>query len=235
MTPRGIRIPPHLRPPRPVRHQETGMRLFALVALVAALLFLPAAHGANPGSGTVTPSAGTLQYQGVQISAVPPALTRRICVEGQNCDTFDLVVDVPANFYDTNDRVLTATITWSDPANDLDLYVCAGTATDDPQCVSALVGSSTRSGTTSETVSVRDPAPGHYRLIAAAAAGASSYAGTVSFTAPAPTAGPAPVRSKSNGFTWDARPVANETDFGEPSIDLDHAGNIYVTAPRGAR
>jgi hypothetical protein len=209
------------------------MRRFAPVAVLAGLLFLPVAHGASPASGTVTPTAASIQYQGSLISAVPPALTRRACLEGQNCDTFDLVVDVPTGFYDLNDRVLTVTITWTDPANDLDLYLCEGTALDDPQCLLGLVGSSTRSGTTSESVSVRDPASGHYRLIAAAAGGTSAYAGAVSFTAPAPSAGPPPVRSRSNGFTWDARPVANESNYGEPSIDLDHAGNIYVTAPGG--
>jgi hypothetical protein len=209
------------------------MRRFAPVAVLAGLLFLPVAHGANPASGTVTPTAASVQYQGSLISAVPPALTRRVCLEGQNCDTFDLVVDVPAGFYDLNDRVLTVTITWLDPANDLDLYLCEGTALDDPQCLLGLVGSSTRSGTTSESVSLRDPAPGHYRLIAAAAGGTTAYTGAVSFTAPAPNAGPPPVRSLSNGFAWDARPVANESNYGEPSIDVTHAGNIFVTAPGG--
>jgi hypothetical protein len=126
------------------------------------------------------------------------------------------------------------TISWADPANDLDLYVCQGTYADDPQCVLNLVGSSTRTGTTSETVSLRNPDPGHYRLIAAAASGTSTYSGSVSFTAPAPTAGPAPVKSKSNGFAWDARPVANDSNFGEPSIDVTHSGFIFVTAPGGA-
>src|SRR4051794_11452647 len=132
------------------------MRRFAPLAVLAGLLFLPTAHGATPASGTVTATASAVQYSG-SASAVPPALTRRACVEGQNCDTFDLVVDVPANFYDTSDRVLSVTISWTDPANDLDLYVCQGTAADDPQCLLNLVGSSTRSGTTSETVAVRNP------------------------------------------------------------------------------
>jgi hypothetical protein len=209
------------------------MRRLAPLAILAGILFLPAAHGATPASGTVTATASAVQYSG-SASAVPPALTRRACVEGLNCDTFDLIVDVPANFYDANDRVLNVTISWADPANDLDLYVCQGTAADDPQCLLNLVGSSTRSGTTSESVAVRNPAPGHYRLIAAAAAGTTTYSGTVSFTAPAASPGPAPVRSKSNGFAWDARPVANESNFGEPSIDVTHSGDIFVTAPGGA-
>src|SRR6266516_2153145 len=87
------------------------MRRLVPVAVLAALFFLPAAQGASPASGTVSPAGATVQYQGGPISAVPPAASRRVCVEGQNCDTFDLVVDVPANFYATSDRVLTVTIT----------------------------------------------------------------------------------------------------------------------------
>src|SRR5919197_754003 len=91
--------------------QEAGMRRLAPLAVLAGLLVLPTAHGAKPASGTVSATAATVQYSG-PASAVPPALTRRACVEGTNCDTFDLVVNVPADFYNTNDRVLTVTISW---------------------------------------------------------------------------------------------------------------------------
>ena len=40
--------------------------------------------------------------------------------------------------------------------------------------VASSNGSSVRPGTTSETISLRDPIAGHYRLIAAAAAGATA-------------------------------------------------------------
>src|SRR5437867_4076707 len=175
------------------------MRRLVPVAVLAALFFLPAAQGASPASGTVSPTGATVQYQGGPISAVPPAASRRVCVEGENCDTFDLVVDVPADFYATSDRVLTVTITWADPANDLDLYLCQGTAVDDPQCLLGLVASSTRTGTTSETVSVRDPAAGHYRLIAAAFSGKTAYDGRGSFTAPYLDVGSVPCRRSPHG------------------------------------
>ena len=211
------------------------MRRIAPVLLLAAWLF-PAvtSSAATPQSGTVSPTVSSLSYQGSSISSVPPAVSRRVCAENQNCDTFDLIVAVPAGFYDTADRILTVTITWPNSANDLDLYLCQGTQTDDPQCLNGLVGSSNMSGTSSETVSVRDPAAGTYRLIAAAYDGTSAYSGTVTFSAPSTTPGPSPVRSKDNGFSWQARPVANDSNFGEPSVDLDHAGNIYVTTPGGA-
>jgi hypothetical protein len=210
--------------------------LVSLVASLIALVLVPAVTGgaATPGSGTVTATSGSLAYEGSNISAVPPAVSRRVCVEDQNCDTFDLTVDVPAGFYDANDRVLSVTISWSDAADDLDLYVCRGTAASDPQCLNGLVASSLSTGTTSETVTVRNPEAGAYRLIAAAFDGESAYNGSVTFQAPAAVAAPAPVKSRSNGFAWQARPVADDSAFAEPSIDLDHAGNIYVTAPGGA-
>src|SRR6266516_4495700 len=124
------------------------MRRLVPVAVLAALFFLPAAQGASPASGTVSPTGATVQYQGGPLSAVPPAASRRVCVEGQNCETFDLVVGVPATFHARRDRVRTVTLSGADPGNDLDLYLCQGTAVDDPECRLWLVASSTRTGTT---------------------------------------------------------------------------------------
>jgi hypothetical protein len=209
-------------------------RLVPVLLLAAALVPAVSSSAATPESGTVTATAGSLSYSGARISSVPPAVSRRVCVEDQNCDTYRLTVDVPGTFYATADRVLTATISWSGSANDLDLYLCQGSDSTDPQCLNGLVGSSTSTGTTTETVTVRDPAPGLYRVIAAAYDGDTAYTGNITFAAPQAVAGPAPVRSKSNGFSWQARPVANDSNFGEPSIDLNHSGDIFVTAPGGA-
>ncbi len=211
------------------------MRRIVLVLLLAAAL-VPAVRSfaATPDSGTVTATAGSLSYAGAEISAVPPAASRRVCLEDQNCDTFQLTVNVPSSFYKTADRVLTATIAWTDSANDLDLYVCSGSESDDPECINNLVASSTSTGTKTETVTVKDPAPGLYRVIAAAYGGDSAYKGTITFAAPKAVTGPAPVRSTSNGFAWQARAVANDSNFGEPSIDVNHAGDIFVVAPGGA-
>jgi hypothetical protein len=209
-------------------------RVVLVVVLIASLLTFAVSQAATPSSGTVSPTQGSIAYTGSSITGVPPAISRRACIEDQNCDTFDLSVDVPAGFYDAADRVLTISISWADSANDLDLYLCSGTSSSDPQCANGLVASSLSTGTTTETVIVSDPAAGPYRVIAAAYSGTTDYAGSITFAAPATSSGPAPVRSKSNGFSWQARPVANDSSFAEPSIDVDHAGNIYVTAPGGA-
>src|SRR5438132_619657 len=54
-----------------------------------------------------------------------------------------------------------------------------------------------------------------------------TYTGHVAATPPAP--------SGTNGsFSWAARPVSDASGFGEPSIDVDHAGRVFVVAPGGA-
>ncbi|MEA2432938.1 MAG: hypothetical protein QOG54_395 [Actinomycetota bacterium] len=46
---------------------------------------------------------------------------------------------------------------------------------------------------------------------------------------------PAPSATSDDGdFSWADTAVANLSDFGEPSIDVDHQNNMYVTAPGGA-
>src|SRR5437867_2441888 len=45
-----------------------------------------------------------------------------------------------------------------------------------------------------------------------------------------PVATPA-VRSTSGAFSWAAHPVAQSSEFAEPSVDVDHGNRIYVTAP----
>lgn len=43
-----------------------------------------------------------------------------------------------------------------------------------------------------------------------------------------------PSETQSDGsFVWESRAVSNQSDYGEPSIDLDHKGGIYVVAPGG--
>src|SRR5438105_5018159 len=46
-----------------------------------------------------------------------------------------------------------------------------------------------------------------------------------------PAVATAPVNSTSGAFSWAAHPVADKSDFAEPSVDVDHGNRIYVTAP----
>src|SRR3954471_21356698 len=144
--------------------------LAAVAALAAALIPVIAATAATPSSGTVTPDGPPLSYQGAAISATPPVANRRLCVEGTNCDTFVVTASAPAGFYDSHSAVLTVKISWAAKENDLDLYVCQGDSTQ----TCSVVGSSTASNTTSETVTVANPS-GDYRVIAAASGGSSAY------------------------------------------------------------
>jgi hypothetical protein len=217
---------------RDVKRTEFARRTCApLVALAVLVVIAPAAPAADPDSGTVGPGVGSVSYNGAEISATPPALTRRACVDGANCDTYTLTVDVPENLYASQDRVLKVMISWEDADNDLDLYVCSGSEADDPQCLNGLVASSISAGTTSETVTVANPAAGTYRLIAAAAEGTSDYAGSVAFDAPPSVPG---ARSSSGDFTWNAHAVSAASPYGEPSVDVDHAGRVFVVAPGGS-
>lgn len=207
------------------------MRRAALLLLVtlAALPFLPA-RAATPDSGTVSPTATTITYQGAEVGDAPPALNRRVCTDRVNCDSFALTVEVPEGFYPANSRVLSATITWTDPDADLDLWICRGTASSNPQCLSDLVASSTRDGTTTETVVVANPAPGAYRVLTGSASGRSSYQGKITLLAPPQVA---KVAVTSGAFSWDAKAVSNASPFAEPSVDVDHAGRIFLVAPGG--
>lgn len=214
--------------------------LIGLLA-VAVVSFLPG-KAATPSSGTLSPTISKLTYRGETGVGAPLSIGgTKTCVEGATCDTFDLTIDVPETFYDSASRVLTATITWADEANDLDLYLCGGSTAEDPQC---LTGQMTSSESTSnvETVTVTDPAPGAYRLVTKAYAGTSPYDAVVTFLAPPPLVLGLPkgvaakplVSQASSGFSWDSHPVNENSGFAEPSIDVDHSNVIYVTAPGGA-
>lgn len=216
-------------------------RILIVALALAALPVLPSI-ASDPSSGTVSASVSKLLYHGAETGFGAPqsAGGQNSCVEGLNCDTFELTVDVPADFYSHNARVLTATIKWADAANDLNLYLCKGSADSDPQCVSGLVTSSAGDSNI-EQIAVENPEPGLYRLMTKASTGTSAYEGVVTFLAPEMVKGlPKGVAAKpkissaSSGFSWNAHPVNKNSGFAEPSIDVDHSNVIYVTAPGGA-
>src|SRR4051794_29682419 len=51
---------------------------------------------------------------------------------------------------------------------------------------------------------------------------------------PAHAAATDAITSTSGAFTWSSKAVAEESDFGEPSIDVDHGNRVFITAPGGA-
>ena len=42
------------------------------------------------------------------------------------------------------------------------------------------------------------------------------------------------INSTSGAFSWMSKAVAEDSDFGEPSIDVDHGNRVFITAPGGA-
>jgi hypothetical protein len=218
-----------------------------IVCLALAVLPVLPSGASDPTSGTVSPTVSKLAYDGAEIGVDRPTdlIAPTDCVEGLTCDTFELTVDVPDGFYANSHRELTATITWTDPNADLNLFLCPGSATDDPNCIMAYpviggVPSSTSDAGTIETLSVMDPEAGVYRLIARSHSAPTSYKGVVTFPAPAFVAGlPKGIAAKPNvsstsaGFSWDSHPVNDNSAFAEPSIDVDHSNVIYVSAIGG--
>jgi hypothetical protein len=195
-------------------------------------LFGPAAGpagAASPASGTVA-VGGSLSYTG-SVSSSPPASRRLQCIDGTNCDVFTVTADVPSGYYDSHSAFLTAKITWANKDADLNMYVCAGAGSSSALDCNNLVGTSVKPpGETEEAVVIANPS-GVYRIVTAGASGGTTqYNGTVSFAEAQP---PPTTRSTSGAFSWAAHPVADASGFGEPSIDVDHAGHVFVVAPGG--
>jgi len=215
-------------------------RILIVCLALAAFPVLPSG-ASDPSSGTVSPTISKLAYEGAEISGPTPVdfIAPVDCLDGVTCDTFDLTVDVPEGFYAKSHRTLKATITWINPDTDLNLFLCPGTSTDDPNCIMAdpIIGgvpSSIQDKGKAETISVKDPDAGAYRLIAKASSGSatSSYKGVVTFAPPTVEKIPA-ISAASGGFSWNSTAVAANSPFAEPSIDVDHSNVIYVTAPGG--
>lgn len=187
--------------------------------------------------GVLTPTVSTQHVVGAPISADPRAGSVADCVPGANCGVVPFKIDVPADFYPANSRVLKVSVEWLQDA-DLDLYLCRTSSSAASACLDSLVAQSTTGSGQNETVTMRNPKAGEYRAMVAAARGTSSYDALVTYDAPADVtaqAGDGMSETNTDGnFSWQSRAVDPGSNFGEPSLDLDHAGNIYVTAPGGA-
>lgn len=207
----------------------------AVVALALGASQL-ATSSAQPATSTLTAGATSLQLSAWRLSADPSATSLVLCDQGVNCEARSVDVAVSPELYRTGDRLMTVHLGWSSKSDDLDLYVCRTSSTSFRACLNDLVGSSSRRGTRSETVRVIDPRPGTYRVVVAAVQGSPSYSLNAGMSTPrAPSsATTTPVRSSDGSFSWYATPVSDQSSFGEPSIDVDHSGGIYITAPGGA-
>ncbi|MBA2529580.1 MAG: exo-alpha-sialidase [Euzebyales bacterium] len=177
-----------------VKRAAVSRRLVPL-ALVAVLTLglMSAVQAATPGSGTISPTAPSVTWEGKTYAAgatVEPALCPPKSADPTDavCDHFTLDVGVDASYWDTHSGGAEVSISWASNVNDFDLYVYQG---------GELVGSSAQGGTTSEQV-VLSKASGTYEVrVTPWLVVNSGYSGTADFvsadggsTAP-PLGGPA--------------------------------------------
>jgi len=151
---------PHARP-LPARR---SLAVLAGAALLAATVVqisqvTQVASAAEPGMGTVKPSAPTAKWNGENYAAaatVDPAACppKEEDPEDAVCDHYTLKVPVKKKFWDNRDGGAEVTITWPEADDDFDLYIYKG---------GDMVASSAQGGTTKETAII-SKASGTYEV-----------------------------------------------------------------------
>jgi hypothetical protein len=154
--------------------RRTG-RSSALVAVILIIALLGsiapmATLASNPSSGTLNPPAGngttTVTWGGGPYTVATP--DPLLCVDSSlNCDTYQLTLNLPGNYWDTHEGVVTVEINWASSIDDFDLYILDSQGDE--------VGRSAAGGTISEKVDLGKLAPGTYtvQVVAYLTAGAS--------------------------------------------------------------
>lgn len=122
------------------------MRRIAAMTLALAAAALPA-HAATPASGLLSSDAETVSWTGRTwtTSDVPEP------------DTFELTIALPAGYWAANDGGVEVAIRWESEYNVLDLYVIDESGT--------TVASATGFPTSAESLILREPANGSYRVV----------------------------------------------------------------------
>ena len=200
-------------------------------------------YASTPTTGTLAAANATVTWSGGPYSGntvdTSPANTS-LCTT-LTCDTFNLSVNVPANFYTTNpnDEVQIG-INWASNLNEFDLFIYDSSGN--------LVASSAQSFATWENIDAGQLPAGNYTVwIVASPAVNSTYSGKASI-APYPAVPSGRARYKAGAFTFSTpfeltRPtdiqntdgtviITNDQDV-EPRIGHDPMGNLYVAAIEG--
>jgi hypothetical protein len=215
-------------------------RLFLLAFLLPALA-LGSAFASTPSTGTLNaPAIGqttSLTWTGGPITG---AGTDPSTCTALTCDTFALIVNVPATFYSANPSyAVHIKLNWASNTNDFDVYVTDSTGT--------TVCSSAQGQTNFEDADCGALASGTYTVtVVASTVVNSTYSGTAAL-GPEPASGTGVARYKKSNMTFSApqelqRPIdlANQTGNNltadqdvEPRIVHDTLGNYYVAAIQG--
>lgn len=200
----------------------------------------PRAGAATPTSGIVSDSTAQVTWSGSTL-ATAPAFAPGTCQTAQNCDVFNLTLNISSTYRTANAGfVVFIRIEWQNNTNDFDLYIRKdGAAVDD----------SGQGFTTFEEVMLRQPANGTYQIFAHAFATApsTSYTGKVTLLSAQPTVAlrTATYQRDPDGkfgpqmfqFTSDLRLIgAGGGASGqnvEPEIAINPFGTIYAGAIQG--
>jgi hypothetical protein len=209
----------------------------AMVILIFALSMIvipPSTRAASPATGTISPAGSPLSWNGTAVGG--SSAGEDTCTEGVNCDTFRLTV-APG---DWTGKVIAIKITWTNPANDYDLYVHqGGSCPSSGPCTGPVVGQSGDGAPDTDEATAIDPSStgtGDYYIRAvyfSVTPLIDEYHGTASVE-------DKPVGRSATylkgGITFSPNvtvkaPVAARD--GEPSSRTDKYGNHYVSGIRG--
>lgn len=210
--------------------------LVALAALTGAPVVLPGltavGHAATPGSGTVSPTAPTVTFQGrADTAGVNPVGTSAGCpfTDPTNlCDKYDLTVDVTPDYWKTHTGGVKLTVNWTSSGNDYDVYVYDATG--------AVAGSSA-SSSKPEVVTLSKPSGVYSVRIAPFLVTQDQTTGTATFSSAdaAPGVGnPVLPNGDPQGLAFSATvPGDPQRSQGEPAVTSDRNGRIYSCGPTG--
>jgi pre-peptidase len=200
-----------------------------VVSLAIGFLAVPA-RGADPASGTVSPTNLSTAWAGQHYALAATTLPEQ-CPPAADplnvlCDHFFLTVDVPSDFWNKHTGQVTIRIEWPSSDNDFDLYVY------DPG--GGLAGSSAAGGTTREEVALLAPQPGQYEVrVVPFLIIDSGYNGQAElfFTPGGPT--PNPIRPTGGIVFAPSVIVDSQRTEGEPVVHVDQSGTIWESGPWG--
>ncbi len=212
-----------------MRQRFTRPFLSLSLALALVLGSNPTLEAATPSSGTITPTT-SVTWDGFSPLTPVASLNESTCIEGTNCDTFNLTVGgVPADWVG---KIINVRIDWTLGANDYDLVIHK-----DSNSGPEIDDSGDAPPVTTEAAAINPSATGTglytVHVIYFAVAPGDPYVGTA-------TVGDAPVTRSANyvkggiGFSPDTavKAPAARAD-GEPSNRTDEFGNHYVAGIRG--
>ncbi len=217
------------------------MKRVAVTAIL--LLALPALYAATPTSGIIATAGATTTWSGGPYTGLTPdnsPVNTSLCTS-LTCDTFNLFVNIPSNFYSTYPNYeVQIGINWASTLDEFDLFIYDSSGN--------LVASSAQSFATWENIDAGQLPAGNYTVwVVASPAANATYSGTAQI-APYPAVPSGRARYKPGSFTFSTpfelnRPTDIQNTNGqvivtldqdvEPRIAHDPLGNLYVAAIEG--